>query len=381
MSIPVVSKPSRILVIKSRHIGDVLLTGPLFSALQARHPEARITALVKAECGAVLQDHPHLHEVLTFPQREKDEGLGRFMRREWQWFKELRARRFDWVINTTEGDRGVITSFLAAAPRRLGLRSRHEKLWRRLLMTEAVAELPGRRHSVLRNLDLIGAGQTTEARTVSLLASPAAWAEVQLKLLEQGWDGEQPLIQVHPPSRWLFKCWTDSGMAQVIDFIEQRGYRVVLTSGPAAQERRKNWQILSLCQHKPIEMSGRLSLRQLTALTAHCRLFFGVDTAPAHMAAALNVPVVVLFGPSGAFDWGPWPNGWGGQESPYPQRNGVQYAAPHCVIQKEWSCAPCGQAGCGGSKISRCLDELTPGEVLPVLKRVLQQLEAGEGTR
>ncbi|MEO5348486.1 MAG: putative lipopolysaccharide heptosyltransferase III [Magnetococcus sp. YQC-3] len=376
MSASVVADPARILVIKSRHIGDVLLTGPLLTALSLRHPHAQVSLLVKADCADVMRGHPHLHELLIFPQRQAGESLGQFLRRQWHWFRGLRARGFDWVINTTEGDRGLIAGFLSGAPRRLGVQRRGgDKVWRRMLLTETVPNQPGRRHTVLRNLDLIGAGELLEARQVALVPSPEEWAEVRRKLLEQGWNGEQPLIQVHPPSRWLFKCWTDQGMASVIDYLQGQGYRVVLTSGPAALERQKNWGILSLCQSKPVEMSGRLTLRQLVALTARCRLFFGVDTAPAHMAAALAVPVVVLFGPSGSFDWGPWPNGWSGQGTPYPRQNGTQQAAPHWVIQKKWSCAPCGQDGCGGTKVSRCLEELTVDEVLPVLDQVLRSIK------
>lgn len=369
--------PSRVLVIKSRHIGDVLLTGPLFSALKSRYPRAQVSALVKADCATVLQGHPHLKEVLAFPLRRPGERLGRFVLRQWQWFRALRAKKFDWVINTTEGDRGIITGFLAGAPFRLGLRrSGKEKIWRRFLLTEVVTGKHGRYHTVIRNLALMGVGwDHADERVVHLSSCPDVWGEVRVKLLDQGWDGVQPLIQVHPTSRWFFKCWTDGGMACVIDSIQRQGYRVVLTSGPDARERQKNWNILSLCRSNPIEMSGRVSLKQLIALTAHCHLFFGVDTAPAHIAAALNVPVVVLFGPSGAFDWGPWPNGWSGEKTPYPQQNGIQYVGPHSVIQKAWSCAPCGQAGCSGTKMSRCLDALDVSEVLPVLDRALRRLE------
>ncbi|MEO5340836.1 MAG: putative lipopolysaccharide heptosyltransferase III [Magnetococcus sp. MYC-9] len=368
------AQPTRILVIKSRHLGDVLLTGPLFSALHARHPQAQVCALVKRDSAVMLEAHPHVQEVLTFPQRQAGEGRWRFLQRQWRWYRALRARRFDWVINTTEGDRGIIAGFLAAAPRRIGLRRRIEKPWRRLLLTETVDDKPMESHTVIRNLHLIGAGQTLEARRVELTVSPDAWDSVRRQLLEQGWDGVQPLIQVHPPSRWLFKCWTDSGMATVIDHIQQQGYRVVLTSAPSLQERQKNSHIVSLCRTTPIEMSGRLDIRQLAALTAHCRLFFGVDTAPTHVAAALDVPVVVLFGPSGARLWGPWPNGWAGQGSPYPHENGVQQAGPHTVIQKAWACVSCGRDGCHGTKISRCLEELEVDEVLPVLDQVLQRL-------
>ena len=371
MPTPVVANPARILVIKSRHLGDVLLTGPLFSALRARHPHAQLTALVQAESTAMLAGHPHVDTVLTFPKRQKEELLGNFLRRQWRWLMALRGQQFDWIINTTEGDRGVITGFLAGAPRRSGLWLKKDKLWRRLLLTEAVDDKSQLSHTVIRNLNLIGAGESRGARTVHLSVTPEAWHDVRGKLLHQGWNGRQNLVQVHPTSRWMYKCWTDVGMASAIDFIQRRGFRVVLTSGPVLQERYKNSQIRALCQTAPLEMSGRLTLGQLAALTAHCRLYFGVDTAPTHMAAALNVPVVVLFGPSGPRLWGPWPNGWAGQGRPYPNKNGLQQAGPHTVIQKEWECVSCGRDGCHGTKISRCLDELQVDEVLPVLDRAL----------
>ena len=92
----------------------------------------------------------------------------------------------------------------------------------------------------------------------------------------------------------------------------------------------------------PLDLAGHLSLKELGALIAKARLFFGMDSAPMHLAAAVNTPAVALFGPSGVFNWGPWGEG-------------------HLVIKQDWDCLPCGQDGCEGSKISRCLVELTPG--------------------
>jgi heptosyltransferase III len=71
-----------------------------------------------------------------------------------------------------------------------------------------------------------------------------------------------------------------------------------------------------------------------------------------HIAAALKIPTVALFGPSGEHMWGPWGEG-------------------HLVIKKEWPCRPCGQDGCNGTKVSRCLQEITPEEVIIAVDRFL----------
>jgi heptosyltransferase-3 len=91
-------------------------------------------------------------------------------------------------------------------------------------------------------------------------------------------------------------------------------------------------------------------LKELGALIAKARFFFGADSAPMHLAAAVNTPAVALFGPSGAFNWGPWGEG-------------------HLVIQKDMDCVPCGRDGCEGTKISRCLVELSPEEVIERMEK------------
>jgi len=92
-------------------------------------------------------------------------------------------------------------------------------------------------------------------------------------------------------------------------------------------------------------------------------LFFGVDSAPMHMSAAMNTPTLGIFGPSGTFDWGPWPNGWSGSGTPYLGWNGVKHTASHIVVQDIRECAPCGKAGCGENRRSACLDELAEAKV------------------
>ena len=361
-----------ILVIKSRHIGDVLLTGPLLSTLRLRHPESHITALVKTGTEAMLTGHPHIDMVITFPVRQPGEGQVEFLIRQWFWLRQLRCRRPDLVVNTTEGDRGAIASLFSGGIQRVGWRGRKgNKWWRRGMLTQTMLFQGGIRHTILHNLDLVGEG--AQDRHVRLVFSATDVAQVEQRLRDAGWNGGRPLVQIHPASRWRFKCWTVSGMAGVADCLSQRGCQVILTASPDAGERELVAAIAQACRHPVINLGGALTLKELAALSARCRLFFGVDTAPMHMAAALNIPVVALFGPSGTYDWGPWPNGWSGDGSPFSRTHGVQESFPHLVIQKTWPCGPCGKAGCEESKRSRCLEELELAEVLPLLEGVLQR--------
>lgn len=208
---------------------------------------------------------------------------------------------------------------------------------------------------------------------VKLYFSKNDFFHIQQLLESCGWDKKKPLIHVHPTSRWLFKCWKDEYTAEVVDWLGKRGYQVTLTAAPIDIELQRVDRIIYYCNSKPINLAGNLNLKQLAALSSLSDMFFGVDSAPMHIAASQNTPVIAVFGPSGSFNWGPWPNKHKSQHNPYPSLNGVQRTGSHIVIQQSWDCVPCGQDGCDGSKKSRCLDELTPEMIIPLIQQHISE--------
>ena len=166
-------------------------------------------------------------------------------------------------------------------------------------------------------------------------------------------DGEL-LATVHPASRWLFKCWNDKSVAEVIDYLQDRGLRVILTSGPDKKEMDKTKDIANLSRTRPINLSGLLTLGQLASLLGMSRLFFGVDSAPMHMAAAIRTPVVALFGPSDYRVWGPFTD-----------------KARVVAKKEEFPCMPCWKDGCGGSKKSDCLEAITVRDAVSAIEELL----------
>lgn len=360
----------RILVIKFRNIGDVLLTTPLISALKRAGHE--VTFLVKEGTELILEGHPDINTLLTYPARLNHQNSLRYRRREWQFLQNLQARKFDLAINTTEGDRGIITAKLAGSRKIRGIyRENRNPRFHKWLLTDPRVPSTARRHTILRNLDLGLPDIDPGPIHVSIPISAEDDLKIARLLSKNGYMHNQPLVHIHPTSRWFFKCWTDSGMALTIDRLQQAGIQVAMTCAPDQHERDRLDQILRSCQTTPIDLGGQLTLKETAALSKKADAFLGVDTAPMHMAAAVNTPVIALFGPTGAFDWGPWPNGWDSQSNPYPQRNGLQKVGLHTVIQANWNCSPCGQDGCGGSKRSICLEELSVNMVLEQINQTL----------
>ena len=122
-----------------------------------------------------------------------------------------------------------------------------------------------------------------------------------------------------------------------------------------ADERAMVAEIKNLLKAPVVDLTGSLSLKELAALTAHARAFVGVDSAPMHMAAAMQTPTVALFGPSSEVVWGPW-------------------GVVHRIVastESRHSCRPCNNDGCGGSKVSECLTQLPVVKVTAALNELL----------
>jgi len=162
-------------------------------------------------------------------------------------------------------------------------------------------------------------------------------------------------VHIHPVSRWLWKCWENEAMAEVIDWLQtERRARVVVTSGPAPKERDRAQEIVRLCRNKPLFYDGNLSLSQIAAISAESDGYFGVDTAPMHMAAAVGVPVVALFGPTNPVNWGPWT----------PQAQVLKHA---CV------CNETKREACDWKQVRACLAAITVPEAEAALDNMLGQ--------
>ncbi|MGA2954539.1 MAG: putative lipopolysaccharide heptosyltransferase III [Thermodesulfobacteriota bacterium] len=358
--IPIADKPiHKILLIRLRNIGDVLLTVPTIRVFRETFPRAYIAALVNAGTEEMLTGNPLLNEVLSFEPQWKALPWGQRVAAEMKFLREVGRRRFDLAVNMTEGDRGAFFCLASGAGVRVGVYNQDPSLWWKKRVFHCLVRIPDwKAHMVEQMLEIPRSlGLNPKDKRVEIFYPIEDRDFIRQILSKEGVGPQDRLVHIHPTSRWLFKCWRDEGMAKVIDALERSGKtRVVLTSGKEEKELKKVERILEHCQTRPINLAGKVTLKQLAALSDRSQLFIGVDTAPMHIAAAVGTPVLALFGPSGEFNWGPWGNG-------------------HVVIKKDWECRPCGKDGCEGSKRSRCLEEISEEEVLARAFEMLAKAE------
>jgi len=352
----------RALVIKLRHHGDVLLATPVLTALKAAAPAIEIDALVYDDTAPMLEGHPDLAQLHTVGRAWRGWGPMAHARAEWRLFSQLRARDYDLLVHLSEHPRGAWLARTLGARWRVAPRYADRGwLWRKSFSHRFALPATPHRHMVEWNLDAlrrIGVQPAMAERRVRFVPGEQAEASVQARLAAEGLE-PGAYLHLHPASRWRFKCWPADKVAVLADRLAAEGWRVVFTAAPDREETRLVEDIVARMQASSVNLAGQLSIKELGALAARARLFVGVDSMPMHLAAAMGVPVVALFGPSGEREWGPW-------------------NVAHEVVTSAHPCRPCGNDGCGGGKVSECLTAL---EVEPVLAAARRLLETAQRVR
>ncbi len=349
-------KVKKIIVFKLRNIGDVLLVTPVLRALKEKFTGARLVMVVCKGTEGVLENNPDVDEVIVFDRGLK--GLAR-LGHEIGLFLKMLSSSFDLAINLTEGERAMWYALLCGRGQRwgwVGHRSTRLDI-RRWIYHKPISSDTLDLHEVETAYHLLRqAGLDLPVHPLRFRVDEPGKTWASAEWSKFGTEG--PKVVVHPVSRWLFKSWSPESMAATIDWLQrERGARLIVTTGPNDKERAAAEKVVNLCKVRPTFLAGTCTLMQLAALTEQADLFFGVDTAPMHVAAAVQTPVVALFGPTSIRSWGPW-------------------KVRRKVLQKSCICNANGAKRlCDWEGTRDCLASITVDEVKQALDEMLQPVE------
>lgn len=346
----------KILVIKLRHIGDVLLTVPVFRALKENFPDSHISALVNPGTEEMLTGNPLIDEIIVFDRAiEKMSPMQKYIE-ELTFLRSIRQKNFDMTVDLTNGDRAAIISFLSGARYRLAYVAYKGFAFKRYLYTHLAQNYP-RMHTVKHNLDILGQNGLAYKDTSLFLYI----SDHDRDFIKSIIGTNQNMVHVHPTASLLHKCWKDEYMADVISWLVRQGKKVVVTSSPDKKETDKAKRILSLVfsrltnyASQVIDLCGKTTIKQLAAISEASDLFFGIDSAPMHIASAVGTPVVAIFGPSSETLWEPW-------------------CQKKLVISKNLPCRlPCkNKRNC---QTHECINSIMPGEVITKIEGFMRSI-------
>jgi heptosyltransferase-3 len=193
----------------------------------------------------------------------------------------------------------------------------------------------------------------------------------------------RPCVVVHVPSMWRYKQWPVAHFRSVVEGLLADGVQVVLTGSASANDQALIAPVRDAgTEPDLIDVAGRLQLRQVRAMLDRADAYLGPDTSVTHLAAAVDLPIVAVFGPSRPDHFGPWPREYPPAQ-PWQRRAQRQQVGNIVMLQgpdrpDRPQCVPCNGMGCDQrtDSRSRCLEHLAPERVLAELRRILSERAA-----
>ena len=289
---------NKILVIRVDGIGDLLNSTPSISLLRENYASAEITVLARPRNAPVLMGNPDVDRILIFARDGEHRGLKARLR----FYRELRREGFQLVVAMQTGMWSHFVAFLSGAPYRLG---RYQKRFRSTLTHAWHGRYPkGETHEVDRNLELVRLickGEGTRRLKFHLLPNEIDTAKAQLT--SWGIGADTFLIGIHPGGSSFDKRWPEKQYAELADrLVEQYNATILLLHGP--EEAALAHDVQQAMQSRAIIRAPE-TIRELGALLSCCNLVVCNDSGPMHLAAALDVPMVAVFGPTDHIAWHP----------------------------------------------------------------------------
>jgi heptosyltransferase-3 len=284
-----------VLIIKLRYIGDVLLATPTVRAIKAAQPDVRVTMMVNRGTEDVLSGNQDLEEVVVL-----DKGS---LAAQSRLIAGLRSRRFDTVLDLTDGDRSAFLSWISGASVRIGFNDEHR--WRGKYYTQVVQSMPGVQHRIDRDLEALKPMRIKADSKDLQLRVTLEEVDSSDQLLDRlGVQRSQSIVILQPGARYWFKAWPPERYAELADWLTaQYGCHVLIGGGSADLDLAQ--QIRQMAKSRPTIMAGRTTIKQFAAIAKKSALFVGSDSGAMHIAAAVGTSVVALFGPSNPREWGP----------------------------------------------------------------------------
>jgi lipopolysaccharide heptosyltransferase III len=352
-----------ILLIATRHIGDVLLTTPLLRSLRFAYPDARIDALVYRWTAGILDGNPDVNRLITVNQDPRLPEYARLVKN--------MLRSYDLAVSTLTSDRPILYAF-GAARKRVSLVPpyRLNDAWKRWI-TQAWVELDDwDTHTVIQNLRLCDVLDIPRHYDVVVPESHGS-SDTLTALLPFSRQTTSYAVFHLVPLRF-YKRWTLKGWQEVAEHLDAMGFRIVIVGGSDREEADYVRQFIQTCSAKAVDLTGRLKFSETAKLIGSCRVYVGLDTAVTHLAAATGAPTVALYGPTNPVKWAPWPRGFEEDRNPF-ERTGTQRVGNVVLVQGAGDCVPCHEEGCDHHRQSksRCLEELDASTVIAAIESVL----------
>ncbi len=341
----------KILVRGPNWVGDAMMCVPALDTVRRAFPDSEISLLVRPTVGELFVGHPGVDRVVVYEHR----GMHAGWRGKFKLAVSLRREQYDLALLFQNAFEAALLGVFAGIPLRYG----YATDGRRLLLTHPVAPPDGARtvHQVHYYMDMLKPlVQEASPPKPVLHVSPEEQVRAARLLQEGGIQTSEVVIGLNPGSvyggakRWLPERFAAVADRLIVELRQQdtRSVRCLIVGSPGEEELGQ--AVAQRMDANPLVLSGRTSLGELKAIIKRCHLFVTNDTGPMHVANALGVPVVAIFGPTDPVTTAP-------------------YNALHTIVRNPVRCSPCLLRECPIDH--RCMTSISTDQVFQAAKGIL----------
>lgn len=276
--------PQKILVIQLRRIGDVLFTLPVIEVLRRAFPKARIDFLVEKESAALVRLTAGIHHVLVYDKSES-----------WRWIWRLRQNRYDWVLDFLCNGRTLPIAFFSGASCKAAFKGNllRSIVYNHLVEGDTEKYLTEQKLDIVRSLGVSVEGWRWD---FSLDQQYHHWAQTFFE--QSNISADDFVVGFAPESRRATRRWPLRKFSDLAGRLISRGAKIILFWGPGEENSARQIAASVPNAGGKIFVAPPSSLLQMGAVFQKCRFVVGLDNGAKNLAVALNVPTVLIAGPT-----------------------------------------------------------------------------------
>jgi lipopolysaccharide heptosyltransferase II len=340
----------KVFILKPSSLGDVVQALPVLRLIKLHHPGSQIFWWVDASLAPLLEGDPDLAGVIPFHRRRWASPLR--WGEAWSSLRSIQGHRFDWVIDLQSLLRSGVVAWLAGGALTLGLDDAREGA--RAFYDFIVPRPSCHTHAVDWYLGVLPLLDVPVHRSFTWLPERPEAAQA---VREKWQPAAGRWIALQPGARWLNKRWPVEHFSALVRMLADRFKDVRFVVLGSQADRELGEHIRDAVPGRCLDLTGRTTLPEMVEWTRLCELMVTNDTGPMHVAAALDKPVVALFGPT------------------EPRRTGP-YGQSDRVLRHDLPCVPCMKDSCRYHQPFECLRGIQPDRVASRVTQILENRTA-----
>jgi|Deesub1362A_J573_1020465.scaffolds.fasta_scaffold00173_23 heptosyltransferase-3 len=288
-----------LVLMPDRHMGNLIVSIPAIQGLREFYIDARFYLAIDSRYTEVVEAVAGLDSLIPYPREEMVKGS--YFKHSFlflQFVRRLRGARPDVAIDLCGREYSSVLTLLSGASIRYG-----PAISKRAFLYNRRVTFSDRDHKLFSYLDIASAAGADTTVRFNLRPSDSKRLSLMEKLRGHGVELDRGIVCIHPGAGKVYKLWSLEGFAEISDWLYSKGIQVVFIGGE--EDGRIIKEIGLITRYPFYNTAGMLSLGELMALFERSSLFIGNDSGPMHLAGAMNLPIVGLFGPADERRWGP----------------------------------------------------------------------------